>query len=112
LVNTFPAFVLATLCGDFLHFGGCALFAYFLFTLFSEPRRYGLFSDKLAAFTVFGVGDGYCIGRHYFCQWVLTSSKEYAELEMAKSNILLALVWSAYVVKLFGTMLIRKVSIS
>ena len=87
-------------------FGGSALFAtsYYVVQRTCHTR---LFSDGLAAFTFWG--------------WTLiillaaitlplgiTSSKEYAELEWP-IDILIAVVWVAYAINFFGTIIIRKV---
>ena len=86
-------------------FGGSALFAtsYYVVQRTCQTR---LFSDKLAAFTFWG--------------WTLiivlaaitlplgmTSGKEYAELEWP-IDILIAVVWVAYAIVFFGTILKRK----
>jgi len=87
-------------------FGGSALFAtsYYVVQRTCHTR---LFSDRLAAFTFWG--------------WTLvillaaitlplgiTTSKEYAELEWP-IDILITVVWVAYAVVFFGTILKRKV---
>jgi len=86
-------------------FGGSALFAtsYYVVQRTCQTR---LFSDKLAAFTFWG--------------WTLvillaavtlplgiTTSKEYAELEWP-IDLLITVVWVAYAVVFFGTILKRK----
>jgi len=88
-------------------FGGSALFAtsYYVVQRTCQVR---LFSDKLAAFTFWG--------------WTLvillaavslplgmTSGKEYAELEWP-IDLLITVVWVAYAVVFFGTIMKRKVS--
>ncbi len=87
-------------------FGGSALFAtsYYVVQRTCQTR---LFSDKLAAFTFWG--------------WTLvivlaavtlplgiTTSKEYAELEWP-IDILITLVWVAYAIVFFGTIMKRRV---
>ncbi|MDH5599961.1 MAG: cytochrome-c oxidase, cbb3-type subunit I [Gammaproteobacteria bacterium] len=88
-------------------FGGSALFAtsYYVVQRTCQVR---LFSDKLASFTFWG--------------WTLvillaaislplgmTSGKEYAELEWP-IDLLITVVWVAYAVVFFGTIMKRKVS--
>ncbi len=87
-------------------FGGCGLFAtsYYVVQRTSNVR---LFSDKLAAFTFWGwqlviVAAAISLPLGY------TQSKEYAELEWP-IDILIALVWVAYAVVFFGTLVKRKV---
>ena len=87
-------------------FGGSALFAtsYYVVQRTCQVR---LFSDKLASFTFWG--------------WTLvillaaislplgyTSAKEYAELEWP-IDILITIVWVAYAIVFFGTIMKRKV---
>ena len=86
-------------------FGGCALFATSYYSL-QRTCQTRLISDKLAAFTFWG--------------WQLvillaaislplgfTSSKEYAELEWP-IDILITIVWVAYALVFFGTLMKRK----
>jgi cytochrome c oxidase cbb3-type subunit 1 len=88
-------------------FGGCALFAssYYIVQRTCHVR---LFSDALAGFTFWG--------------WQLiillaaitlplgfTSGKEYAELEWP-IDLLIAVVWIAYAVVFFGTLIKRRVA--
>ena len=87
-------------------FGGCALFAtcYYAVQRTCQTR---LFSDKLAAFTFWGwqlviVSAAVSLPLGY------TQGKEYAELEWP-IDILIALVWVAYAVVFFGTLVKRKV---
>mgnify|MGYP002143055558 CR=1 FL=1 len=88
-------------------FGGCGLFAAAYYVV-QRTCHVRLFSDKLAAFTFWG--------------WQLvillaaislplgyTSGKEYAELEWP-IDILITLVWVAYAINFFGTVIKRKVS--
>ncbi|MEC7285776.1 MAG: cbb3-type cytochrome c oxidase subunit I, partial [Pseudomonadota bacterium] len=88
-------------------FGGCALFAtsYYIVQRTCQVR---LFSDKLAAFTFWG-WQAVIVLAVITLPMGLTSSKEYAELEWP-IDILLALVWVAYIINFFGTLVIRKVS--
>ena len=88
-------------------FGGCALFAtsYYVVQRTSQVR---LFSDKLAAFTFWG-WQAVIVCAALSLPLGLTSSKEYAELEWP-IDILIALVWTAYLINFFGTMIIRRVS--
>ncbi|OHW61101.1 cytochrome C oxidase Cbb3 [Pseudomonas aeruginosa] len=87
-------------------FGGCALFATSYYAV-QRTCQVRLFSDTLASFTFWG--------------WQLvillaaislplgyTSSKEYAELEWP-IDILITVVWVAYAVVFFGTLVKRKV---
>ncbi len=87
-------------------FGGCALFATSYYAV-QRTCQTPLFAPKLAAFTFWG--------------WQLvillaaitlplgfTSSKEYAELEWP-IDILITIVWVAYAVVFFGTLVKRKV---
>jgi len=88
-------------------FGGCALFAtsYYIVQRTSQVR---LFSDKLAAFTFWG-WQAVIVLAVVSLPLGLTSSKEYAELEWP-IDILITLVWLAYIINFFGTLVIRKVS--
>ncbi len=88
-------------------FGGCALFAtsYYVVQRTSHVR---LFSDKLAAFTFWGwqaiivaVAISYPLG--------ITVSKEYAEMEWPIA-LAIAVVWVAYAIVFFGTLVKRRVS--
>ena len=88
-------------------FGGCALFAtsYYIVQRTSQVR---LFSDKLAAFTFWG-WQAVIVAAVLTLPFGYTTSKEYAELEWP-IDILIALVWVAYIINFFGTLAIRKVS--
>lgn len=88
-------------------FGGCALFAtsYYVVQRTSQVR---LFSDKLAAFTFWGWQTVIVLAA-ITLPMGMTASKEYAELEWP-IDILIALVWIAYIINFFGTMIIRKTS--
>ncbi len=87
-------------------FGGSALFAasYYVVQRTSQVR---LFSDKLAAFTFWG-WQAVIIGAVITLPMGFTSSKEYAELEWPL-DILITLVWVAYAVVFFGTIVKRRV---
>jgi len=87
-------------------FGGCALMAtsYYVVQRTTNAR---LFSDGLAEFTFWGwqlviVAAAVTLPLGY------TQGKEYAELEWP-IDILIALVWVAYAVVFFGTLMKRKV---
>ncbi len=88
-------------------FGGCALFAtsYYVVQRTCQVR---LFSDKLAAFTFWG-WQLVIVAAAVTLPLGITTSKEYAELEWP-IDILIALVWVAYAVVFFGTLIKRKVS--
>ena len=88
-------------------FGGCALFAtsYYVVQRTSQVR---LFSDKLANFTFWG-WQAVIVLAAVTLPLGITASKEYAELEWP-IDILITLVWVAYLINFFGTMIIRKVS--
>ena len=88
-------------------FGGCALFAtsYYIVQRTSQVR---VFSDKLAAFTFWG-WQAVIVGAVVTLPLGITGGKEYAELEWPL-DILLALVWIAYIINFFGTLVIRKTS--
>ena len=88
-------------------FGGSALFAtsYYVVQRTSHVR---LFSDTLAAFTFWG-WQAVIVGAALTLPFGITSSKEYAELEWPL-DILITLVWVAYAIVFFGTLVKRKVS--
>jgi cytochrome c oxidase cbb3-type subunit 1 len=87
-------------------FGGCALFAtsYYVVQRTSQAR---LFSDGLAAFTFWG-WQAVIVAAAITLPLGITTSKEYAELEWP-IDILITLVWVAYAVVFFGTIVKRKV---
>jgi cytochrome c oxidase cbb3-type subunit 1 len=87
-------------------FGGCALFAtsYYVVQRTSQAR---LFSDGLAAFTFWG-WQLVIVLAAVTLPLGITSGKEYAELEWP-IDILITLVWVAYAVVFFGTIVKRKV---
>ena len=86
-------------------FGGCALFATSLYIV-QRTCQVRLLSDGLAAFVFWGwqlvilcAAISFPLG--------ITTSKEYAELEWP-IDILITLVWVAYAILFFGTILKRK----
>ena len=86
-------------------FGGCALFGTSLYIV-QRTCQATLFSAKLAAFVFWGwqlviVAAAISLPLGY------TTSKEYAELEWP-IDILIAVVWIAYAVLFFGTIMKRK----
>ncbi len=87
-------------------FGGCALFStsYYVVQRTCHTR---LFSDGLAAFTFWG-WQVIILCAAITLPLGITTSKEYAELEWP-IDILIAVVWVAYGVVFFGTILQRKV---
>ena len=87
-------------------FGICGLFAtsYYVVQRTCQVR---LFSDKLAAFTFWG-WQAVLVSAAITLPMGLTRGKEYAELEWPIA-ILIAIVWVAYAVVFFGTILKRKV---
>ncbi|WP_299074297.1 cytochrome-c oxidase, cbb3-type subunit I [uncultured Paraglaciecola sp.] len=88
-------------------FGGCALFATSLYVV-QRTSNVRLFSDKLASFTFWG-WQLVIVLAAITLPMGLTSTKEYGELEWP-IDILITLVWLAYIINFFGTMVIRKVS--
>jgi cytochrome c oxidase cbb3-type subunit I len=88
-------------------FGGCALMgtSYYVVQRTSQVR---LFSDGLAAFTFWG-WQLVIVSAAITLPMGITQSKEYAELEWP-IDILIAIVWVAYAVVFFGTLVKRKVS--
>ncbi|MCW8986617.1 MAG: cytochrome-c oxidase, cbb3-type subunit I [Gammaproteobacteria bacterium] len=87
-------------------FGGSALFAtsYYVVQRTCQVR---LFSDKLAAFTFWGWTLVILLAA-VSLPLGLTSGKEYAELEWP-IDLLITVVWVAYAVVFFGTIMKRKV---
>jgi len=87
-------------------FGGSALFAtsYYVVQRTCQAR---LFSNVLAAFTFWG-WQAVIVAAAITLPLGITSSKEYAELEWP-IDILITLVWVAYAVVFFGTILKRRV---
>ncbi len=87
-------------------FGGSALFATSYYAV-QRTCHTRLFSDKLAAFTFWG-WQVVIVGAAITLPMGLTMGREYAEL-IWPIAILVALVWVAYVVVFFGTIVQRKV---
>src|SRR5574343_1209511 len=87
-------------------FGICGLFAtsYYVVQRTCQVR---LFSDKLAAFTFWG-WQAVILSAVVTLPLGLTRGKEYAELEWP-ITLLIAVVWIAYAVVFFGTIITRKV---
>ncbi len=87
-------------------FGGSALFAtsYYVVQRTCQTR---LFSDKLAAFTFWGWTLVIVLAAVTLPMGI-TTSKEYAELEWP-IDILITLVWVAYAIVFFGTIMKRRV---
>jgi len=87
-------------------FGGSALFAtsYYCVQRTSHVR---LFSDKLAAFTFWG-WQAVIVGAAITLPLGKTMSKEYAELVWPLA-VLVALVWVAYAIVFFGTIVKRRI---
>ncbi|OLU14840.1 MULTISPECIES: cytochrome-c oxidase, cbb3-type subunit I [unclassified Pseudomonas] len=86
-------------------FGGCALFAtsYYVVQRTCQVR---LASDRLAAFTFWG-WQAVIVAAVISLPMGYTSSKEYAELEWP-IDILLGIVWFAYIGVFFGTLFKRR----
>ncbi|KXU35698.1 cytochrome C oxidase Cbb3 [Ventosimonas gracilis] len=86
-------------------FGGCALFATSYYTL-QRTCQTRLISDGLAAFTFWG-WQAVIVLAAITLPLGITTSKEYAELEWP-IDILITLVWVAYALVFFGTIMKRK----
>ncbi len=86
-------------------FGGCALMATSFYVV-QRTCKTRLFSDGLAAFVFWG-WQAVIVAAAITLPLGLTTSKEYAELEWP-IDILIALVWVAYAVVFFGTIIKRK----
>ncbi len=86
-------------------FGGCALFATSLYVV-QRTCQVRLLSDTLASFVFWG-WQAIIVAAAITLPMGLTSSKEYAELEWP-IDIFLAIVWVAYAVLFFGTIMKRK----
>ena len=86
-------------------FGGSALFAtsYYVVQRTCQAR---LFCDRLAAFTFWG-WQAVIVAAAITLPLGYTSSKEYAELEWP-IDILITLVWVAYAIVFFGTIIKRR----
>ena len=87
-------------------FGGCALFATSYYTV-QRTCQVRLFSDTLAAFTFWG-WQAVAVILLVSLPLGNTTTKEYAEIEFTGA-IWLAIVWVAYAVVFFGTLIKRKV---
>ena len=87
-------------------FGGCALFATSYYVV-QRTCHVRLYSDRLAAFTFWG-WQVVIVAAAISLPLGITSSKEYAELEWP-IDILITLVWVAYAIVFFGTLIKRKV---
>src|SRR5210317_42321 len=86
-------------------FGGSALFAtsYYIVQRTTQAR---LFSDALASFTFWG-WQAIIVAAAVTLPLVITSAKEYAELEWP-IDIAITVVWVAYALVFFGTIMKRK----
>lgn len=87
-------------------FGGSALFATSYYAV-QRTCHTRLFGDKLAAFTFWG-WQAVIVGAAITLPMGLTMGREYAELIWPLA-ILVALVWVAYAIVFFGTIVQRKV---
>ena len=87
-------------------FGGSALFATSYYVV-QRTCHTALFAPGLAAFTFWG-WQAIIVSAAITLPLGITSSKEYAELEWP-IDIAIALVWVAYAVVFFGTLIKRKV---
>ena len=87
-------------------FGGCALFATSLHVV-QRTCHVRLISDRLAAFVFWG-WQAVIVLAAVTLPLGMTQGKEYAELEWP-IDILIALVWVAYAVVFFGTIIKRRV---
>ncbi len=87
-------------------FGGCALMAPSLYVV-QRTSQVKLFAEPLAWFVFWG-WQAVILAAAITLPLGLTSSKEYAELEWP-IDILITIVWVAYAVVFFGTILKRKV---
>ena len=85
--------------------GGCGLFASAYYVV-QRTCHVRLFNDKLASFTFWG-WQLVIVSAAITLPMGLTTSKEYAELEWP-IDILITLVWVAYTVVFFGTVIKRK----
>ncbi|WP_339488357.1 cytochrome-c oxidase, cbb3-type subunit I [Pseudomonas sp. EL_65y_Pfl2_R95] len=86
-------------------FGGCALMATSLYVV-QRTSQVRLISDSLASFVFWG-WQAVIVAAVITLPMGLTSSKEYAELEWP-IDILLGVVWIAYAILFFGTIVKRK----
>lgn len=88
-------------------FGTSALFATAYYVV-QKTCQVRLFSDRLAAFTFWG-WQAIIVSAVITLPLGITTSKEYAELEWPIS-ILIAIVWVAFIIVFFGTLVIRRTS--
>jgi len=88
-------------------FGGCALMATSLYVV-QRTSQVKLFCEKLAWFVFWG-WQAVIVAAAITLPLGFTSSKEYAELEWP-IDILITIVWVAYAIVFFGTIVKRKVS--
>lgn len=88
-------------------FGGCGIFAtsYYIVQRTCQAR---LFSDRLAAFTFWGWNLVIVLAA-ITLPLGITQGKEYAELEWP-IDVLITLVWVAYAIVFFGTIVKRKMA--
>ena len=93
--------------GAIFAFGGCALMATSLYVV-QRTCQVRLLSDKLAAFVFWG-WQLVLVLAVITLPMGFTTAKEYAELEWP-IGILIAIVWVAYAVLFFGTIVKRKTS--
>jgi cytochrome c oxidase cbb3-type subunit I len=87
-------------------FGGCALFATSYYVV-QRTSHAALFAPRLASFTFWG-WQLVILAAAVTLPLGITTSEEYAELEWP-IDILITLVWVAYAVVFFGTIVKRKV---
>ena len=88
-------------------FGGSALFATSYYVV-QRTCHVRLYSDGLAAFTFWG-WQAVIVAAAITLPLGITTSKEYAELEWP-IDLLITLVWVAYAIVFFGTIMRRKIS--
>ncbi len=88
-------------------FGGCALFATSYYVV-QRTCHVRLLSDGLAAFTFWG-WQAVIVLAAITLPLGITTTKEYAELEWP-IDILITLVWVAYAVVFFGTVMRRRIA--
>jgi cytochrome c oxidase cbb3-type subunit I len=88
-------------------FGGSALFATSYYVV-QRTCHVRLFSDALASFTFWG-WQAVIVAAAITLPLGMTSGKEYAELEWP-IDILIGVVWIAYLIVFFGTLIKRRVS--
>ena len=87
-------------------FGGCALFATSYYVV-QRTCHVRLISDRLAAFTFWG-WQAVIVLAAITLPLGITTTKEYAELEWP-IDILITVVWVAYAVVFFGTIMRRRI---